>query len=70
MIEYGPCVRTRNDESMKQIKEGAMQRSLAAARVHECALNFIEAIQCLEGGNWDAHIDYESGLASFSRAWS
>lgn len=70
MIEYVPCARARNDESMQQIMENARKRSRAAARVHECAANFIDAIQCLEGGTWSAHFDYDSGVAAFSRDWS
>ena len=70
MIQYTPCEKTRNEQYIQRMEERVMQQSPAARRVHNCALDLVDALHCLEGINWNAHLDFDAGFLSFSRDWS
>lgn len=65
MIKIEP--RLRNEAAIERLIEFGQDRQHAARRVHRCADHLLDALHCLDGGIWRAHMDHEAGLVSFSR---
>lgn len=59
----------RNEDAMTELR-GLAEHSDAAERVRQCSDNMINALECLNGGRWDVHLDHDAGLVAFSRSVS
>lgn len=71
MIEYQPCIRTRNDDTMAKLREMAENPEISAERLYARLTKEVGAaaltMRLIHGGRWSIRVSHLACLISIAR---